>query len=534
MTIMTKITKRLVATLLVLFMFGGVSLFAGGAREAVPAENIVRIALSVEPGSLDMHADTTTASLDVGQAIYEQLVRFDEDMNIQPWLAERYEQLDEVTYRFYLRQGIQFHSGNPFNAEAVKAHIDRMIDPDDPGLAKAYMNWMKEAVVVDEYTVDVIASSPYGPAMAFMALPFNVIHDAKQAEVEGDLFGVRPSGTGPFKFVDWERGSHITLAANEDYWGGKPAVDGVQFRIIPEAGTRTMSLQAGEVHITTQLAPEGIQTLQRDPNSMLIIEGEPRYIRWQINLKHPFLSDINVRRALTHAIDYPMIIGAILEEYGAPLHGYGVPGQIGFLELPYEYNPGEADRLLSQSGWSKNSRGIYQKNGEELFLEIITGDKMARELELFEAMQSEFGEFGIAIGIKLIEGAQIYPEIVRYMTAWVNERKDPDYALLTMDGGARTGEMNVALENAFKTDAIRNSTTYANPAFDAAMEIAVSGAPLEERIEAYHEAQRYLHEDLPAIHLWMPSWAVATAQNITGFSLHPAGVWYYQDLRFID
>ncbi len=523
------IKKGLVSVLLAVLLLSTVHVFAAGQREAV-VDRTVKIALSVEPGALDLHADTTTASLDVAQAIYENLIRFDEDMNLVPWLAREWEQLDEVTYRFWLREGIQFHSGNPFNAEAVKMHIDRMIDPDNPGLAKAYMGWMKEAVVLDEYTIDIIAESPYGPATAFLALPFNGIHDAKLALEMGDRYAIEPSGTGPFAFQNWSRGSHIDLVANQDYWGGVPAVDGIQFRIIPEAGTRTMSLQAGDVHITTQLPPEAIPTLDADPSVNLIIEAEPRYIRWQVNVSHPFLSDLNVRRALTHAIDYVMIIDAILEEYGRPLHGYGVPGQIGFLELPYTYDPAEADRLLRESGWRKNARGIYEKNGEELQLDIITGNKMARELELFEAMQSEFRAFGIDIGIDLIEGAQIYPEIVRYMQMLYTD-DTPDFALLTMDGGARTGEMNVALENAFRSYGIRNCTTWKNEEFDRLMDIAISGAPEAERIAAYHESQIILHEELPAIHLWQPSWAIATAVGISNFSLHPAGVWYYEAIE---
>lgn len=531
-----------IAGIALFVVFGSTAVFAGGAAEA-PDDRVVRIALSDEPGSLDYHADTTTVSLDVGQAVYESLIRFDFNMEFQPWLAEDFEQLDEVTYRFWLREGIEFHSGNPFNAEAVKAHIDRMIDPDDPGLAKAYMDWIGDVVVVDEYTVDIIADEPYGPALAYLALPFNGIHDAKAAEEQGDLFGVSPSGTGPFVVDEWRRGTSIELSANENYWRGAPAVNGLEFRIIPEAGTRTMALQTAEVDVTTQLPPEAVQTLQDADGVNVIIEPEPRLIRWQLNVldSGSVLSDINIRRALTYAIDYPMIIDAILEEYGRPLHGHSIPEQFGYLEQSYDYDPDEADRLLRESGWELNANGIYEKDGEELRIEVITGDKMARELELFEAMQSEFRDFGIDMAIDRIEGAQIYPEIVRYMQmgnppGWdevdpAELDPKPDFDIITVDLGMRTGETNIALENGFRSDGIRNPGGWYNLRYDELVDIAVSGAPEDERLEAYHDAQRILQEEVPTIHLWQPTWAMATGDYIEGFTLHPAGVWYYEEIE---
>ena len=523
--------RAIMLGLLGVFVLVGAGLFAAGSTEAAAApEKIVRIALSVEPGSLDLHADTTTASMDVAQTVYETLLRFDYDMKLIPWLATSWEQLDEVTYRFKLREGVTFHSGNPFNAEAVKANMDRMTDPVTPGLPNAYLNFIKETRVLDEYTVEIQAKSPYGPALAYLALPFAMIHDTRRARELGESFGVQPSGTGPFVFERWDRGSAITLKANKQYWGGAPAVDGLQFRIIPEAGSRTIALRTGEVHITTQVPPQAIPQLQNEPNLNVIIEPEPRIIRWQVNLSHPILSDINVRRALTHAIDYDMIIEAILGDFGTPVHGYTTPEQFGYLALPYAYNPQQAADLLRRSGWAKNPQGIYQKDGKPLELEIITGNKMARELELFEAMQSDFRDFGIVINLKLIEGAQIYPEIVRYTKMRGTEQK-PDFALLTMDLGTRTGEGNVSFETSFRSNGTRNCTTYSNPEFDRLMDIAVSGAPADVRLDAYHKAQRLLHEALPAIHLWQPSWAIATTAAVTGFRLHPAGVWYYNGLQ---
>lgn len=500
---------------------------------AAAQDDLVTIALSVEPGSLDMHADTTTASLDVNQAIYETLLRFDYDMNLIPWLATSWEQLDETTYQLNLREDVTFHSGNPFNAEAVKAHFDRMTDPDNPGLAQAYLFFIDETVVVDDYTVELRLNEPYGPTLAYLALPFTAIQDTERFEEIGDLFGVEPSGTGPFIMQEWDRGSALTLTANENYWGGAPAVDGLQFRIIPEAGPRTIALQTGEVDITTQLSIQNIPTLEEDPGVNVIVEAEPRRISWLVNLEHPILSDMNVRRALNHAIDYDLVYDAILGEYGRPLDGYVTPESFGFLEIPYAYDPDLADQLLQESGWSKNSAGLYEQDGEVLELSVMTGNKMLRELEVFEAIQSEARNFGIAMTIDLIEGSQIYPNIARFANMYSTE-ETLDFAFLTMDFGMRTGEANIGLETTFKCNGSRNASQYCDPEFDEQVDIATSGASANEREAAYFEAQRILDETIPAINLWQPSWAIATSSSVENYRLHPAGVWFYEDIEMTE
>ena len=489
--------------------------------------NVVRFALAVEPGSLDLYADTTTASLDVNQAIYETLVRFDHDMNIIPWLATAWQQIDPTTYRFELREGVEFHSGNPFNASAVKAHIDRVNNPAEPGLPRAFLNHIEEVVVLDEYVVELRLGREFGPTLAYLALPHTGIMDAAEAAAIGDAFGVRPSGTGPFRLESWSRGSALNLVANAEYWGGAPAVDGLQFRIIPEPGPRTLALQSGEIHVTNQVSIQDIPSLQTNPNVNVEVAPEPRYIRWLVNLNDPVLGDINVRRALTMAIDYRLVVEAILGEFGSVLEGFVIPDSIGYLAVPYDYDPGRATELLEASGWQRNASGLFARDGQVLRIPMMTGNKMPRELELFEAIQGQFRDFGIEMTIDLIEGAQIYPNIARFSDMKGTDQV-PDFGLLTMDGGMRTGEAENGLQSAFLCGGNRNASHYCNEEYDRLLAVAVSGAPLEERIEAYHAAQRILAEEIPAINIWQPSWAIATNVALEGYRLHPAGVWHYE------
>lgn len=514
-------------TPILLSMLGAIAISLGGF--AVAQNDVVRIALSVEPGSLDMHADTTTASLDVNQAIYETLLRFDYDMNLTPWLATSWEQLDATTYRLTLRDDVTFHSGAPFDAHAVKAHFDRMLDPENPGLAQAYLFFIEETVVVDDYTVELRLHEPYGPTLAYLALPFTAIQDTSWFEEVGDDFGVDPSGTGPFQMESWDRGTALNLEANEAYWGGTPTVSGLQFRIIPEPGPRTFALQQGEIHTTTQVSIQDVPSLQENPDVDVTVQPEPRRISWLVNMRDPVLSNLDVRRALTHAIDYELVINAILGEFGQPLHGFVTPESFGYLETAYTFDPERATELLENAGWSRNANGMFEQDGQTLSFAIITGNKMLRELEVFEAIQFEFREFGIDMQIDLIEGSQIYPNIARFADMYGTDEV-PDFDLLTMDFGMRTGEANIGLETTFLCDGSRNASQYCNPEFDQLVAIATSGAPDEEREAAYHEAMRILAEDVPAINLWQPSWAIATRSNLSGFRLHPAGVWFYEDI----
>ncbi|MBA3890255.1 MAG: ABC transporter substrate-binding protein [Gemmatimonadaceae bacterium] len=511
------------------FLAASLALLTAASSAALAQGNVVRFALSVEPGSLDLHADTTTASLDVNQAIYETLVRFDHDMNIVPWLATSWEQPDETTYRFELRDDVTFHSGHPFDAEAVKAHIERMTDPADPGLPMAFLNHIEAVEVLGEHSVEIRLNRPFGPALAYMALPHTAIQDTAHYREIGDDFGVRPSGTGPFRMESWSRGSALNLVANEEYWGGAPAVDGLQFRIMPEPGPRTFALQGGEVHATNQVSIQDIPTLAANPGVEVEVAPEPRYIRWLVNLNDDILADINVRRALTMAIDYEFVVEAILGDFGRVLEGFVIPESIGYLAVPYTHDPEGAAGLLQESGWERNASGIFERDGQTLSIPMMTGNKMPRELELFEAIQNQFRDFGIDLQFDLIEGAQIYPNIARY-SDMLGTDETPDFGLLTMDGGMRTGEANNGLETAFRCGGNRNASHYCNPEYDRLLDIAVSGVPLEERLEAYYEAQLILAEEIPAINIWQPSWAIAKNVDLDGYALHPAGVWHYENV----
>ncbi|MFN2323470.1 MAG: ABC transporter substrate-binding protein [Trueperaceae bacterium] len=450
-------------------------------------------------------------------------------MNLIPWLAESWEQLDETTYRLSLREGVTFHSGAPFDAEAVKSHFDRMLVPDDPGLAEAYLFFIYETVVVDEYTVELRLDEPYGPTLAYLALPFTAIQDTEAFDERGADFGVNPSGTGPFVMDSWSRGSALNLVANDDYWGGAPAVDGLQFRIIPEPGPRSFALETGEVHATTQLSIQDVPSLQSNPDVDVIVRPEPRRISWLINTRDEVLADVDVRRALAHAIDYDMVVEAILGDFGSPLHGFVTPESFGYLETEFEYAPELAADLLEGAGFERNADGMFERDGEVLGFDMLTGDKMLRELELFEAMQSQFRDFGIDLRIDLIEGSQIYPNIAAFADLYGTDEV-PDFDLLTMDFGMRTGEANIGLETTFLCDGSRNASNYCNEEFDRLVDVAVSGAPEEEREAAYHDAMRILAADVPAINLWQPAWAIATRADLSGFDLHPAGVWFYEDV----
>ena len=500
---------------------------------AAAQERIVRLGMSLEPGSLDLHADTTTASLNVNQAIFETLVRIDFDGSIIPWLAESWEQLDETTYRFTLREGIRFHSGEPFNAEAVKAHVERMNNPEDTGLPQAFLGIIEETEILGEYALEFRLSAPFGPFLSNLARPHSAIQDTAEYERIGDAFGVNPSGTGPFIMESWNRGSALSLRANPEYWGGAPQVDGLQFRIIPEDAPRTLALERGEIHLTTEVPVVDINRLQANADINLIIELEPRRIHWLMNLEHPILSDITVRRALAHAIDYDFVFEEILGEFGARLPGFMTPETFGFVETTYAYDPELAAALLASAGWELNAQGIYEHDGQPLQLEIMTGNKMPREGEINEAIQALLREFGVDLRINLIEGAQIWPNIARFAEMQHDDRT-PDFALLAMDGGMRSGDANDGLESLFSCGKSRNASQYCNPEFDRLREIGVSGVPEATRLNAYIQAQFIKYADVPTLPLWQPSWAIATLTSVEGFRLHPTGSWFYENLSLND
>jgi peptide/nickel transport system substrate-binding protein len=353
---------------------------------AKPAAGRVTIAIGAEPSTLDPQVTDDGNMRAVNDNIYEGLTDRDKDNKLIGRLAEKWEQTNPTTWRFTLRKGVQFHNGEPFNAQAVAHSVKRIIDPKLNSGLLSYYGDLSDARVVDESTVDLITKAPdpiLPVRMYFLAIV------PVQASSAAD-FAEKPVGTGPYKFVEWRRGQQVTLVANDAYWGGTPGIKDVVIRTIPEAATRLAALRAGEVDLVRGLLPE--QTGQA-PKVERIDGVEFPTIR--LNQKTGPLTDPRVRQAMNYAVDKQALAQALFGGFASVAQGQLLqPSYIGFNPQlqPYPYDPNRAQDLLRQAGVTNVEFDLISESGRWL-----------KDRELTEAVAGQLEKVGFRPKVTFLE-----------------------------------------------------------------------------------------------------------------------------------
>ncbi|MEA4894628.1 MAG: ABC transporter substrate-binding protein [Oscillospiraceae bacterium] len=365
----------------------------GDANEA----KAVTIAIGGGPNSLDPYTDDTRSIQDIYRCIFEGLVRINENGEIIPLLAEQWEQVNDNTLRFYLRQGVKFHNGEVFNAETVKYNVNRIWDTDLNSIKTVKLAPLKSAEVVDEYTVDLITDEPYPLLLTYLDALY-MVPQQYCTENELSFLSQNPVGTGAYKFVSWVPDQNIVMSANEEYWGNAPEVKEVYWQIVPEASTRVSALLAGDVDISYNIPSTSIG--QVDAVSGYSTINSPMAMGLVMHLQALDSSaptaDAKVRQALNYAIDREALIEGICQGLATPLDGQmaseGVSGYNPDCN-PYTYDPDKAASLLSEAGYA---------NGFKITLNTPQG-RYPNDKEIAEVIAGMWRELGIKVEVKVWE-----------------------------------------------------------------------------------------------------------------------------------
>jgi peptide/nickel transport system substrate-binding protein len=359
-----------------------------GGDDATASEDGDRLVVASqgEPGTLDALLADDPAMVLATWSVNEGLVYFSPDGELQPILAAELPQMvegDPTRWRVKLREGIEFSNGEPFNAEAVKANIDHILDPEFGSEIVSEFGTMSGAEVVDEYTVDILTEQPdpvFDNRLTLLRLA------APKAMLEPD-YGEHPIGTGPYVFDTWEKGRFLTLEANEDYWGDAPAIPEVEIRFIPDLGTRFSALQAGEVDLAQAIPPDRVDEVEQ------VLES-PNYIStgiFRFRLDSPPVSDVRFRQALNYAVNKQQLVDSLFG-YGyqvAPCQSVD-SASYGFnpdLEA-YPYDPDKARELLAQ---------VDIPEGWTLELDAHSPGLTPRESEIVQAVAADIAAVGVPV-----------------------------------------------------------------------------------------------------------------------------------------
>jgi nickel transport system substrate-binding protein len=339
--------------------------------------------------------------------LFESLVMVTDD-GIEPWLAERWDVSDDgKEYVFHLREDVTFHDGETFNAEAAKLNIDAVLDNIDRHGWLELVRLIESVEVVDDYKLKIVMSEPYYPMLTELAVtrPFRFI--SPNAMIDGTTKdGVDGFyGTGPYVLTENKQDEYAIFTVNEDYWGEMPDIEKITVKVIPDNQTRVMALQNGEIDMIygkNMIDAESFSTLESDANFETIM-SEPISSRIiLLNTTSEILDDVNVRKALQHAVSKEAISEGIFNGSEAPadtLLSKTVPYADIDLD-PYEFDTDKAEQLLEEAGWMRSDdQSIREKDGDSLSLTLHYNSDAVSEKAIGELLQSEFGSIGIELDI---------------------------------------------------------------------------------------------------------------------------------------
>jgi peptide/nickel transport system substrate-binding protein len=355
---------------------------SAGAR----AQEIV-VALGAEPSTLDPQLQQDGAERAVTDGIYETLLARDKDGNLVPGLASQMPtQIDTTTWEVKLRPNIKFQDGEPFNADAVVFSLRRIVDPAYGSRQMAYVASIVGADKVDDLTVRIHTK---GSDSVLLSRLYWVKIVPPQHAAEAN-FSQTPVGTGPYKFVTWDKGARIVIVANPDYWGAKPQIQKATFRFVSDSGARLAGLLAGEFDLTSNLSPDDVKRV-------------PKYVDIK-GIEHPFLivnaltgvtADKRVRQALNYAVDKEAIAKQLYQGFARVDDGQTLsPSWFGYDPTlkAYPYDPAKARALLKEAG------------AEGSTIELITpAGRWLNDREVCEAVAGYWQAVGIKVNLNIMD-----------------------------------------------------------------------------------------------------------------------------------
>ncbi|HEY7030422.1 MAG TPA: ABC transporter substrate-binding protein [Thermomicrobiales bacterium] len=447
-----------------------------------------------EPDTLDPQLTGYQNTASMAVQFLDSLIREDGNYQFHPNLAERWEiNADATIYTFYLKKGVVFHDGTPFNANAVKVNFDRIVDPATLSrMAAQYLGPYDGTEVVDDATVRIHFSKPFANFLDGAARSLLGFLSPAALQQYGTEIGRQPVGTGYFKFKEWISNKQITFVRNDQYaWGsdafkhtGPAYLDSVRTVILADPATSLAAFDAGEIQLTS-LAAQDVPKYTDDPNATIIkrvYAGFPRSVF--MNVEKPPTDDIRVRQACIYATNQQAIIQISLGGLVSPAHGplaSTTPGYDPAVESMYSYDPDKAKQLLDEAGWTKGDGDIREKDGQKLTLTTIVNQGWEPYTIPLQAMLKDVG---IDMQIQTLSSAA---------RVEANARGDGNLAPL----GADSSDPRI-LEITFRSSSIETGwawSRYRNSDLDALLDAAAGEADPTKRASIYSQIQKIIMDN---------------------------------------
>ena len=465
------------------------------------------------PNDLDLRIGTDAQSEHIGALLFDSLVHKDQNFNLQPWLAESWQQNDPVTWTFHIRHGVRFHNGQPLTATDVVWTLDSMRNGTLLTAKAGNFSSIDHLEATDDYTVVIHLKHPDA------ALLFN-LGDGGIGIVPrgtGDM-GQHPIGTGPFRFVSQVPDKEVVLERNPDWWQTPPAIKTLRFAVVPDNITRALELQRGSADAAQNaLTADMVEAMRKDTN--LIIDSVPgaelSYINF--NTADPILHDTRVRQAINCAIDRPLIIRTLWRGQAQIANSILPTGQWAYFDASSSaacsgFDPNHAKLLLDAAGFPAAANGV------RLHLTMKTStDETSRLLGVI--VQQQLHDVGIQLDLRSSEFASFYSDVTHgafqmYPLRWVGGNEDPDIFRLVYSTAS-------APPHGY------NRGRYSNPLVDSLIATANTETAQVARKTAYAQIQQQLAADMPTINLWYLDTVLVHSRRLTNVQPSPSADYFF-------
>ena len=473
-----------------------------------------------DPPSLDPLLGTNDAQTNEATAqMFERLTYYRDDLTIGPLLATSWERLDPYVWEFTLREGVYFHDGSLFTAEAVKMSLEWLLDEENASPRANILDMIIDIEIIDDFTIQLTTEMPFGPLAGHLAHGAGSIASVaslEEAAAGGRTIGENPVGTGPFIYYAREAGDHVRWVRNDNYWGDVPNIDSLVFRTVPEPATRIAMIEAGEAH-GGRLDPRSAAIAQAIPglDFFEVQSASVDYIGF--NMQRPPLDNIYVRQAITMAINKSDIL-MLIEGNGieavstlAP-HVWGSPPTAQLNTL--DFDPEAAMALLEEQGL-----------GDGFELTIWYNDGNALRQGIAELVQHNLAQVGITVSIESIEwGAYLARtgagEHDMFILGWTTLTADADYGLFPLFHSSLLGEPG-------------NRTFLEDAEVDRLLEEARGSTDENERLALYAELVQLIIDLAPTVNLYHQKF-IAPLNGITGYRHDFNGVPDFRNVFIVD
>lgn len=443
-------------------------------------------------------------------AIFNTLVAYDKDFNIVPELAERWETSEDgKTLTLFLREGVKFHDGTPFNAEAVKWNLDRLLDESvNSPLRGSVTPPLNDVTVVDDATVELNLATAWRPLLASLGERPGFMVSPTAVEKLGEDFGVNPVGTGPFEFVSFSQDSELKLQKFADYWDpDKVFLDSITFKNTPEQQVQLTMLRTGEAHIADAVTPQLASTVQGDAAVTIGESVTGNWYAMQMDVDKPPFDKLELRQAIAHATNREGVKSAIFLDKARVATG---PTGIGWAypdnETPlYDFDLEKASQLVEQAG-AKGQTVDYINSSESDYQTIV------------QVLQDGYSKIGLELNVGTVPGADYYDQVLEDKLNWTltqwTPRADPDGLLRIL----------------FYSTGSQNTTGYRNPEVDRLLDQAAGITDQAEAAPIYEQVQKIVEEDAPYVWVIWPDALVPYASKVAGLTMYPDSIYRLRDL----